>query len=361
MSKPFASAYPPELPPSGHLLHIADSLRVVQTCKDMLTLKVGEKIIGRPECAALVTNLYAGTGFPSPANTYSLSAITSPLEVPLHVDSNLDIAHIDAIININSFGANFIREAEFTKTIDADKPAALHLLPSLFNHACFANTVRYSLGDVIVMRANQDIRCGTELTTAYAGGGNHLTRAQSLTRLIGHEMCDCKLCTLDRADGDQACRKREEIFSEHERIKEFLDRSKAPLSSVVFENHYKSHISAIENTYAPKRGCLRPATFFLHLALAQTYMERAAENHDVSLYDNARMSIFAGLAAVGVVRKRTLIGNGTYIPIASDNLPCTGAHEDAMICMVQVAMTYHCQGKRLGAQEWVRAVNWREL
>ena len=101
-------------------------------------------------------------------------------------------------------------------------------------------------------------------------------------------------------------------------------RSKVPLSSVVFENHYKSHISAIENTYAPQRGCLRPATFLLHLALAQTYMERAAENHDVSLYDNTRMSIFAGLAAVGVVRKRTLIGNGTYIPIASDNLPCTG-------------------------------------
>ena len=185
MSKPFASAYPPELPPSGHLLHIADSLRVVWTCKDMLTLKVGQKIIGRPECAALVTNLYAGAGFPSPENTYSLSAITSPLEVPLHVDSNLDIAHIDAITDINSFAANFIREAEFTKTIDADNPTALHLLPSLFNHACFSNIVCYSLGDVMVMRANQDIRCGTELTTIYAGGGNHLTRAQSLTRLIG--------------------------------------------------------------------------------------------------------------------------------------------------------------------------------
>jgi hypothetical protein len=166
---------------------------------------------------------------------------------------------------------------------------------------------------------------------------------------------------LDRADGDEACRKREEILLEHERTKEFLDRSKVPLSSVIFENNYKCHIDAIENTYASERGYLRPATFLLHLALAQTYMERAAENYDISLYDNARMSIFAGLAAVGVVRKQTLIGNGTYIPIASDNLPCTGAHEDAVICVVQVAMTYHCQGKRLEAQEWVRAVNWCEL
>ena len=148
MSKPFISAYPSELPLSGHLLHKADSLCVVWMCKDMLTLKVGEKIIGHLECAALVTNLYTGTGFPSPANTYSLSAITSPLEVPLHMDSNLDIAHIDAIININSFGANFIREAEFTKTIDTDKPTVLHLLPSLFNHACFANTICYSLRDI---------------------------------------------------------------------------------------------------------------------------------------------------------------------------------------------------------------------
>jgi SET domain len=361
MSKPFTSAYPSELPPSGHLLYKADSLRVVRTCKDMLTPKVVEKIIGRPECAALVMNLYPGAGFPSPANTYSLSPITSPLEVPLHVDGNLDIAHVNAIININCFAANSIREAEFTKTIDAHEPAALHLLPSLFNHACFTNTVRYTLGDVMVIRANQDIRCGTELTTAYAGGGNHLTRGQSLTRLLGHELCDCKLCTLDRADGDEACRKREEILLEHGRTKEFLDRSKVPVSSVIFENNYRCHIDAIENTYAPERGYLRPATFLLHLALAQTYMERAAENYDISLYDNARMSIFAGLAAVGVVRKQTLIGNGTYIPIASDNLPCTGAHEDAVICMVQVAMTYHCQGKRLEAQEWVRAVNWREL
>jgi hypothetical protein len=109
------------------------------------------------------------------------------------MDGNLDIAHINAIINTNCFAANSIREAEFAKTIDAHEPAALHLLPSLFNHACFTNTVCYALRDVMVIRANQDIRCGTELTIAYAGGGNHLTRAQSLTRLLGHELCDCKL------------------------------------------------------------------------------------------------------------------------------------------------------------------------
>ena len=110
----------------------------------------------------------------------------------------------------------------------------------------------------------------------------------------------------------------------------------------------------------PKCGCLSPATFFLHLTLSQTYMEHAMENYNVSLYDNAWLSIFASLAAVDIVRKQMLTGNGTYIPIASGSLPCTRAHEDAMIWMVQVAMTYHCQGKHLKAQEWVHAMSWHE-
>ena len=137
-------------------------------------------------------DLYAGVGSPSSANMHSLSPITSPLKVPLHVDSNLDIAHIDAIININSFAANFIHEAEFTKTIDTHKPAALNLLLSLFNHTCFTNTIHCSLGDMVI-HTNQDICCRMELTIAYAGGDNHLTHVQSPTHLIGHEMCDCKL------------------------------------------------------------------------------------------------------------------------------------------------------------------------
>jgi hypothetical protein len=362
VAKPFASVYPSELPTCRHpSIRNANILRVGETCKASLTHRVMEKIIGRPECAALVTDLYPGPSFPSP-NSYPPTSANCPLMVPLCIDDSLDISRITAIIDFNAFAANPLRVAEFTQTPTDAGPAALHLIPSLFNHACFANIVRYSLGDAIVMHANQDISCGTELTVTYTdSGGNHLTRGQSLVRLLGHEMCDCKLCNLDRADGDGACHKREGILLDHDRAEQALIRRGVNSSSPTLEMAYKNCIHAVESTYAHGRGHLSPSTFFIHVGLSQVYMDRAAEKCDTSLYDDARNSIFASLAAVGIVRKRVRTRDGNYLPISLSNLPVTGTHDDAIIAIVQLAMTYYCQLKFSQAQEWVRAAHWSEL
>ena len=361
MSKPFASLYPAELPTRRPLSFYKNGvLRAGGKCEDLLARHVMEKIVGRPECASLVTNLYAGGDFPTPPSTYPPALTESPLVVPSRIDDGLDISHITATIAFNSFAARPLRLAEFTKTTDMYEPAALHLFPSLFNHACFANAVRYSLGDVMVMRANEDISCGTELTVAYAGGGNHLTRGQSLARYLGHQKCDCKYCTLDKADGDEACQKREKILSDHTDAKEALIRRGVSSSSSSLEASLTDCIKDVENTYGPGRGTLRPDTFLLHLGLAQVYMERAAHQHNAIFYEDVRRAIFAGLAAVGIIRKRTRTHDVTSLPIAVNNLPATGAHEDAIIGMVQLAITYYCKHERSKAQEWICAVHWCE-
>jgi hypothetical protein len=358
VAKPFVSVYLSQLSTLKHLP--TRGAKVLATCNASLTHRVAEKIIGRPECAALVTDLYSGPNFSSPPNSYPPTP-KDPLTVPLSVDDGLDISRITVIIAFNGFDAVPLRTAEFTKTpTNVDKPTALHLLPSLFNHACFTNTVRYSLGDAMVMRANQDISHGTELTVAYACGGNHLTRGQSLARRLGNEMCDCQLCKLDRADGDEACRKRAGILLDHERTKEALIRRGVHSSSPTLEVAYKNCVHAIESTYTHGRGPLRPATFFIRISLSQVYLDRAAGERDASLYDDARRSIFSSLAAVGIVRKPTQTPDGTYLPIALSNLPSTGAHDDVIIGMVQLAITYYCQDKISKAQEWVRAVFWSE-
>jgi len=210
----------------------------------------------------------------------------------------------------------------------------------------------------MIMHANEDISCGTELTVAYAGGGNHISRGQSLTRLLGSMICDCKLCELDRADGDEASREREKILTDHECSHQALIRHGSFSSSSALEISYKDCIRAVESTYAIGRGPLRPATFFLHIGLAQVYMDRAVQRRDTSLYEDVRCSLFSSLAVVGVVRQQTQTPRGTYIPIATSNLPSTGAHDDAIIVMVQLAIAYYCEQDRSKAQEWVRAVHW---
>lgn len=357
MAKPFVSVYPSELPAPGRFFSQTAGTGI--TCKDMLAYRAAEKIIGRPECANLVMDLYAGEGFPSPPNTYPPTSTGRPLAMPLSIDDSLDLTRIKAIVRRNGFAANPLCVAQFTKAAtDSTGPAALHLMPPLFNHACFANTVRYSLGDVMVMHANQDISCGTELTSPYAGGGNHLTREQSLTYHLGSQTCDCKLCDLDRADGDEAARKREELLLEHERTKESLLRRGVSQSNPVLENNYKRYIRAIDSTYALTRGPLRPSIFFLQVGLSQVYMDRAAMEQDISLYEDARHSLLASLAAVGVAKSQSQTRTASLLPIASNNLPATGAHEDAIILMVQIAITYYCEHERLKAKEWVRAAHW---
>jgi hypothetical protein len=95
VAKPFVSVYPPELPARRSLsFNKAESLRVAQTCEDMLTPRA-EKIIGHPECADLVMDLYPGEYFPSPPNTYyPPNSINSPLVLPPCMDGDLDITHI---------------------------------------------------------------------------------------------------------------------------------------------------------------------------------------------------------------------------------------------------------------------------
>src|ERR1700735_4014291 len=103
MSKPFMAVYPPELRQLSS--HKAKILRIGKTCQDLLLPRVAEKMIGRPECAALVMDLYAGGGFPSPPNTYLPTSIDRPLAVPLRMNDNFDIARIRAIVDYNGFAA----------------------------------------------------------------------------------------------------------------------------------------------------------------------------------------------------------------------------------------------------------------
>ena len=100
----------------------------------------------------------------------------------------------------------------------------------------------------MVMRANQDIKCGTELTVAYAGGGNHLTRGESLTHLLGCAICECKLCELDRTAGDEASRKRLEVLLDHDRAKLALIQHGALSSSGAIEIGHKNCLRAVEST-----------------------------------------------------------------------------------------------------------------
>lgn len=137
--------------------------------------------------------------------------------------------------------------------------SALFILTSLTNHSCTPNAIWRSYGDLMVLRARADIPRGAEVFLPYGSGqGEEGKRALSKHFAKG---CDCELCTLDKLDGVVKVRQRERL------VREQYDKLKALVRTAVVEKErivpstlrlVEAYISALESTYLPSRGPLRP-------------------------------------------------------------------------------------------------------
>jgi hypothetical protein len=152
------------------------------------------KIYSAPHLAFQVLDLYAGEEFSKIEPVLPNSTDLRSQDDPLTFSFDADVSLIEKILHINCMPTSLDPEI-----VRDDLPTALFILPAYFNHSCVPNTTCIAHGDVLILRAAEDIPRGKEITSTYCWDSSYAKRKAALS--LHFEECDCALCEADRADG----------------------------------------------------------------------------------------------------------------------------------------------------------------
>lgn len=134
------------------------------------------------------------------------------LESKVPASGQLDLEQIKAIIGTNSYTLPLVlKDVTTNPSLDYEEAGGLFYASSFMNHSCIPNASRISFGDIMVIRANTDLKKGAEITQSYMGRAPHHLRATRLKDLWGID-CTCTLCQTDRMQGHKQLSQREKLI-----------------------------------------------------------------------------------------------------------------------------------------------------
>lgn len=202
VSKPFASVFEQDFNTQEVLQH-ADVRSGIELAREQSALgsKVIHKLYGNPELHNIVFGLFASHEYPDPPLAYPPPVSTDPVFVDALVPAlDIDLPRLEAILMLNDFsitqlGPQYLPAQQPSKR---GSPLGLYPMAALFNHACLANAVWHTIGDVMIVRAVRQIAAGEEITIPYVGGSQK-ARHDILTRIMTEE-CRCELCEDERGE-----------------------------------------------------------------------------------------------------------------------------------------------------------------
>lgn len=194
----------------------------------------------------------------------------TPRSVPV-VDGQaiIDVFQVKDIIDYNSFSY------QVGSSTKHDRDAhCLFIQASYMNHSCVQNTFRSFIGDMIFIRATNDMPANTELTTSYLPATTDDPERCATLRKHWDFDCECPLCSAElQCNADWV-----KIFADVRRIS-------APDPSKVKPNHMKQ----IE-TLIKKLEDLYPEHLFADLPrIGMQDLQAALLNISISLKDNSRI------------------------------------------------------------------------
>ncbi|KAH0267774.1 SET domain-containing protein, partial [Aureobasidium melanogenum] len=99
----------------------------------------------------------------------------------------IDVFQVKDIIDYNSFS--------YEVSSSTKHAHCLYIQASYMNHSCVENTFRSFIGDMIFIRAINDMSAGTELTTSYWPATTYEPERRSILRRDWDFECECPLCT----------------------------------------------------------------------------------------------------------------------------------------------------------------------
>ncbi|KAI0650517.1 hypothetical protein C8Q79DRAFT_901342 [Trametes meyenii] len=337
-TKPYVSVYACDLPPH-QLVATLDLLS--KTSKErtdsLLLARVIEKIYGNPDTRDEVFHLYAGPTYPSPPDSYPPRPRSEVTKVDLlEPNVNVDIAHLEAVCTYNNF-CPFRLEALHAER--EAKPTGLYTLASMFNHSCTANAIWYCIGDLMLIRAAEPIRAGSEVTIPYNVEESYFDRQTALRKHM-LDNCGCPLCEDDRKDGEAQLRRRHEL--------------KLRLGSRTIMTAPVSELRALEReismTYAPTRGSIRPLSA---LALHIIAEKLRSSNNSRSIRESLEYDMRA-LECYGFVLAR----DGGKLPIMPGRIPTATSFLEPADIMLRIACSYSILREEGNTARWLRASLW---
>ncbi|KAI0003152.1 TPR domain protein [Xylariaceae sp. FL0662B] len=180
-----------------------------------LITQIIQKLYHDPESSGVFTDLHHGD--------YEPVAVSEVDGQPV-VDSCL----VERIVSLNSFGApraSLKNVENDNRKRTAHPTCGIWLLASRINHACLANCHRAFIGDMLVVRASQDLDAGTELRFSYAFPAPHETYDEIQAKLSPWGFtCNCARCVDVKSTPMAMIQQRERL---RRAVEKLLDTDKA--------------------------------------------------------------------------------------------------------------------------------------
>lgn len=352
------SVFPEELPSKEVTISI-DMLtkRMNKNTQTILISRVIGKMLGNPEQANVVTSLYAGPKYPNPPTSYPPVEETTPvLADPTLPAVDIDAAQIEGICSCNSFqpGEISLDSTKGNEDESGDTPSALYLFPSLFNHSCLANASWVCFGDLMVIRAVQNISEGEEITLAYDDAACPYSERER--RLGAHlTQCQCELCKADRNDGETSCKRREDL------LKKALDVDIMSTSAI---SRLRSIEAEIRNKYQTPRTT-HPAFWKVPHRIAVAFEYKASQGDREAIHHSIEEQI-RSLELLGVVVTDKITKGAPpkkpkrKIPIATSYVPGGVGADTVTLSMLTITHRFVVLGDDYRALRWLRAAMWSE-
>ncbi|KAF1959181.1 hypothetical protein CC80DRAFT_467564 [Byssothecium circinans] len=242
-----------------------------------------QKLYCNPSVARTFTTLYHGT-----YDAVSMSTVDGK---PI-VDTFL----AERIMSLNVFGCplSSLTSHKDIMANKSEKPAEYHSCgiwtqASYINHSCMSNARRSFIGDMMIVRATQDLEAGTEITFWYhMPDATNLNEMQKNLKPWGF-VCDCTICQDAKDTRAAVSSKREDLLG---KMKSVCGSS---ASHGIQTDRMERLLRALDDTYTrPADEVPRLALWDPQLLLARSYV---AQNNMVS----ALKSVGKVLTALGFV------------------------------------------------------------
>lgn len=212
----------------------------------------------------------------------------------------------------------------------------------------------------MVIRTCENISQGTEITLPYTTGETYLSRANHLSGIL-LDPCDCILCTSDRADGRDACRKREALAEEFQSYK--LKHLGNTDSDIPSRKVTEAHVQSIKETYRSNQTVLRPSLFRASVDDMQATKQEAVNTKRLDLTKLSIQKGFRALEVAGYTGLDTsLTGGGASrlaLPVSKDCIGgCLINVDTCILLMAYISSSFVTLSETKHAERWFRAAWW---
>jgi hypothetical protein len=314
-------------------------------------------------------HLYSGPTFPLPPPSYPPTISEDVAQItPLSWKVDVDVGKIDGVISYNAFSPNSVKEvtpemlAHAPQESEKETPSAMYTLPSLFNHSCHPNALWCCFGDVMVIRAREKIPQGIEITLPYVSGSTYTKRKQNLATFL-QGACDCPLCVSERADGDEACRRRDQLIEERAAIKR--DNIQHRGTSLNDPKAAETHAQILASTYRANHNLPRQPLFMAYFDAMQSLEREANRRERLDLMKRSVQYGFKALEVAGFTGIDTTLGGGKpshrALPLSKERLAtCSVQIDTCALLMAHLSASFVCLSQIPRAERWLRAAWWGE-